>query len=129
MFRDFDLTCYPATTYRKDLPDKTTRWFAAKIGSEFRVFLGADQTPQRNLTLQALLKPWISLNVRREVSRVVNEVLCDCIHLNIVSRDLHADRLHISKLSASCDTIRGTLCWALRSPPGLQTQRPTAQLE
>ena len=102
----FALAHHPASANRKHLPDKATRWFAAKVRSEFSVFFRPDKPPQWNLALQALLEPWIGLDVRRKVSRVVNKVLCDCIHLDIVGRNLHADRLHVGKLSAACGAIR-----------------------
>ena len=62
----FALAAHPAAADRKDLPDKATRWFAAKIGSEFSVFLGSHEAPQGNFTLQAFLKSRVGLNVRRE---------------------------------------------------------------
>ena len=89
---DFALAHHPAAANRKHLPYEATRWFAY-------------EAPQRNLALQALLKLGIALNVWRKVSRVIDEVLCDCIHLNIMGCNLHADGLHVSKLSAPCGTI------------------------
>ena len=80
----------PAATHRKDLADKAARGFAAKIGGEFGVFPGAHQTPQRNLALQSFLEPEVGLNLGRKVGRIVDKVLCDGIHLDIVRRDLHA---------------------------------------
>lgn len=80
----FTLAHHPAAANGKHLPDKATRRLAAKVCSKFSVFPCAYEAPQRNLALQALLKLWIALNFGRKVGRVIDEVLRDCIHLNIV---------------------------------------------
>jgi hypothetical protein len=95
LYENYRLARHPAAAHRKYLTDKATRWLAAKVGSKLSVLSCAYQAPQGNLALQALLKPWIALNVRREVGRVINEVLRNGIHLNIVGGNLHADGLHV----------------------------------
>jgi len=111
----FALARQPAAANRKYLPDKATRWFATKVSSKLSVLSCAYEAPQRNLALQALLEPRIALNVGREVGRVINEVLRDCIHLNIVGSNLHADGLHVGKLGAAGSAVcRGALYPAQR---------------
>ena len=57
------LACHPAAANGKDLSDKAVCRITAQIGSELGIFIGADQTPEWHLALQAILKTRIGLNL------------------------------------------------------------------
>ena len=99
------LPWHPATAHWKDLADKTTGWLAAEIGCKLGIFLRSDEATQRNLSFQAFLKARIGLHLSGEVSRVVDEVLCDCIYLDIVDCDFHANGLNVRELRTTSGAV------------------------
>ena len=98
---------HPPATHRKNLADKTVGGVPAKISGKCRAFCGTRQPPEWHLALKSFLEARIGLNLGGEIHRVLDEVLRDRIHLNVVQRHFDANRLNIDQLGPACRAAGG----------------------
>jgi hypothetical protein len=95
----------PTPTYRENLAHEAIGSVTAKVSRKFSVFPCGDKTAQWYLAFQSFLKARISLNLFREVGRVIYEVLRDRVKLDVMLGKLNADRLNVCELRTSCRAV------------------------
>jgi len=74
----------PTSTDRENLADETIGSVTAKVSRKFGVLPCGDKAAQWHLAFQPFLKARISLNLFREVGRVIYKVLRDGVDLDVV---------------------------------------------